>query len=97
MNRHILKCKAAIKGGYDKEIHVWKRNRYKRKKPSLKSNRVAGKIAAKNKKAHAKCVMCLRWFRGEGLIRHLWKCQVKMPCLNRIVEVKTEIKEEPTM
>ncbi len=38
--------------------------------------------------------MCLSWFSVFELENHMWECQVKIPCLNRIVEVKTEIKEE---
>ncbi len=41
-----------------------------------------------------KCVMCLEWFYTAELEKHLWECKAKLPCLSRIVEMKTELKED---
>ncbi len=42
----------------------------------------------------SQCLMCLSWFKGFELKKHMYRCQVKRPCLNRIVEVKIEVKGE---
>ncbi len=47
------------------------------------------------KKTVFKCLMCLCSFSRVKIEKHLWKCQAKMPCLNRIIEITTQIKEEP--
>ncbi len=40
---------------------------------------------------HSQCLMCLDWFKRPELIKHMWKCRAKRPCLNRIVKVRAEI------
>ncbi len=61
--------------------------------PSSEPMRV--KSEAGQAEQETKCLMCLHWFSRAEVGKHLWKCQAKMPCLNRIVEVKSEIKDEP--
>ncbi len=48
------------------------------------------------KRTFSKCLMCLHWFCGAELEKHLWKCKVKRPCLDRInvLEIKIEDGEE---
>ncbi len=41
-----------------------------------------------------KCVMCLRSFDQTNLVKHLWNCKGKLPCLSAIVEIKSDMKEE---
>ncbi len=41
-----------------------------------------------------KCMMCLQVFPQTQIEKHLWSCQAKLPCLTRIVEIKTELEEE---
>ena len=50
------------------------------------------------KKGFTRCVMCLLWFHREEIEKHLWKCQVKRACLNRIdaEEVLTSCKSSPS-
>ncbi len=95
LKRHVLICKEAISRGYHREIIE------ELKKKSLKKS-LAQKYYKSNeigsgKKAFSKCVMCLYWFSRAEIVKHLWKCKAKRPCLNRIIEVKPEIKEEVTM
>ncbi len=43
-----------------------------------------------------RCLMCLHSFHGAVIQKHLWDCQAKRSCLiDRILEVTTQIKEEP--
>ncbi len=91
LNHHMKICKGVktltdnshnyIKGiRFVKEVHG-KYNSFK-KENNLKHNKPL------------QCLMCLSWFNKFELENHMWECEVKIPCLNRIIEVKTEIKDE---
>ena len=41
---------------------------------------------------NSKCAMCLASFHQSQIENHLWECQAKLPCLSRIVEIKTELR-----
>ncbi len=85
-NRKKVRCR-----GYLSMIKkLWKRNRkiyyYNRKRSTtIKRCTIL--------RAYSRCLMCLKWYRG--IEQHLWKCQAKRPCLKRIIEIYTEIKQEP--
>ena len=84
MNRHAKKCPAAIEGGYHTEIEgTVKRKRYKRKGSSQKLSSHMKGICC-DKKPQGRCLMCLHWFNGEILEKHLCICEAKRACLNRI-------------
>ncbi len=42
---------------------------------------------------YSRCLMCLHWYRE--IEQHLLKCKANRPCLKRIIEIYTEIKQEP--
>ncbi len=42
-----------------------------------------------------KCGMCLRMFHWTKIVKHLWKCKARFPCLSEFVEVKGELLKEP--
>ncbi len=97
MEKHVLICKPAKHGGYHKEIiNRLKRKRFEkqfgRQRPTNHVTRIG---SAKN--TFSRCLMCLHQFCGAELERHLWICQAKRPCLNKVIEIKIEIKEEPTV
>ncbi len=48
---------------------------------------------SKGLKRSSRCLMCGHWF--HEIEAHLWTCQAKRPCLNKINEVYIEIKKEP--
>ncbi len=52
---------------------------------------IVGKEANRLKRS-SQCLMCGHWF--HQIEAHLWECQAKRPCLNKIIEVYTEVKEE---
>ncbi len=95
MRAHMLKCPKARKRGFHKEIEKTLKNKKLKKKKSSDKTFVCGM------KTLAQCLMCLYWFKGAELEKHLWRCEAKRPCLNRIDEVKAEgnveVKEEPTI
>ena len=43
------------------------------------------------RKPSGKCLTCLNWFDPSELENHMWSCQVKVPCMNRLVEKETEL------
>ena len=55
------------------------------------SNNRAKIILAQN--SFQKCVMCRNVFHPTQIEKHLWECKAKLPCLNKIVEIKSELKE----
>ncbi len=101
----MLKCSAAIKGGYQEELDkILQRTKFKKslnrlgynkKKLPQKAKYLKNKVSF-GKDSGGKCLMCLQSFHGSELVRHLWECEAKLPCLNRIIEIKVEIKDEPT-
>ncbi len=44
-----------------------------------------------------RCLMCRSWFDESALVNHLWKCQIKLPCLNNIPEVQTKSTEDSSI
>ncbi len=102
MDKHFLKCPYATIRGY----HVVFKSSLKKfkgkfkKKRGFKKKRLPQKSKSQingigpEKEPLSRCLLCLHRFHRDELEKHLWKCQAKMPCLNKIVEVKTAYPDE---
>ena len=94
MKRHVLNCKV----GGTLDFHPEMKKILKSKqddKTKQQQQTCNNNISRSRKKRYAKCLMCLHWFCGAELEKHLWICKAKRACLNRIhvIEIKTEVQD----
>ncbi len=88
--KQLRKFSSRRKGSLSKAKKMLKRNR---KINFHKRKTFTGLKKCSKLRPYSRCVMCLHWYRG--IKEHLRKCQAKRPCLNRITEMATHIKNEP--
>ncbi len=96
--KHFVSPRALV--GHMRKVHIVEpaeimgdNNKLYATRNRTPSKMIFGKQNNKRRRPYSRCLMCLCWFRG--IEEHLWMCKTKRPCLNRVIEITTPIKEEP--